>query len=152
MMQNLQIYNMFYSLACSCPKISLRPHSAPSAPEPERKLKGNRVWLRGWRKEHRLSVQPNYSRSSGSKRTAYLLRTFPCLDSILIHESVIALNMMKFKARLKKSKSAACTPHDIIAPSFQMSNLPLQETMARQNVVLPWAKKTRFVLDVGELI
>lgn len=79
-MKNLHIYDIFYSLASSFPKISLRPHSAPSAPEPERKLKGNSVW-RGWRKEHRLSVQPNYSRSSGSKRTAYLLRTFPCLDS-----------------------------------------------------------------------
>lgn len=147
-MQNLQIYNMFYSLACSCPKISLRPHSAPSAPEPERKLKGNRVWLRGWRKEHRLSVQPNYSRSSGSKRTAYLLRTFPCLDS-WVGDS---FEHDEIQSKVEKSKSAACTPHDIIAPSFQMSNLPLQEIMARQNVVLPWAKKTRFVLDVGELI
>lgn len=135
-MKNLHIYDIFYSLASSFPKISLRPHSAPSAPEPERKLKGNSVW-RGWRKEHRLSVQPNYSRSSGSKRTAYLLRTFPCLDSWV--SDSFEHDEIQFK--VEKNKSAACTLEDIMAPTLQMTNLPLQEIMARQNVALPLAKK-----------
>ena len=63
------------------------------------------------------------------------------LSHALIHESVIALDMMKFNSRLKKNKSAACTLEDIMAPTLQMTNLPLQEIMARQNVALPLAKK-----------
>lgn len=101
-------FNIIHSLASSFPKISLRPQSAPSAPEPERTLKGNSVWLRGWRKEH--SVQPNYSRSSGSKRTAYLLQTVQCLDSLAwkkkgtdeIHSKVEKISWLPVRRRISR--------------------------------------------------